>query len=105
MFSEGMAFSLPPRAYALDAYRALLAAYAPAAPWMVAGSLMDPTPLVPSLVAAGGHVRVGLEDAPLGSERSNLAWVEHIAAAIAQAGGTLATAIDVRTALATLPTF
>jgi len=45
-------------------------------------------------------VRVGLEDAPLGSDKSNLQWVEEAAQRIGKVGGELATARDVRAALA-----
>jgi uncharacterized protein (DUF849 family) len=100
MLSEGMTFGMPPREYSLLAYRSLLDEYAPSAPWMVAGYMVDPTPLISALVAAGGHLRVGLEDAPFGSERSNPQWVAHAARAIAAAGGDLATADEVRAALA-----
>lgn len=99
MFSDRFSFGFPPRAYALDAYRALLAECAPGAPWMIAGLQVDLTALIPAAVAAGGHVRVGLEDAPLGLERSNLALVEEAARGIAAAGGRLATAGEVRAAL------
>jgi 3-keto-5-aminohexanoate cleavage enzyme len=100
MFSEGFAFGLPPAAYALEAYRELLRDEAPGAPWMIAGLAVDIRPLIPATVAAGGHVRVGLEDAPLGTETSNLAWVEQAAAAIENAGGCVATPADVRKTLA-----
>jgi 3-keto-5-aminohexanoate cleavage enzyme len=102
MFSEGMAFGLPPRGYALSAYRSLLEAYAPNAPWMVAGYCVDLTELVPEVVAHGGHVRVGLEDAPFGSDRTNRQWVSHVVTSIQKAGGEPATADDVRRALAAL---
>ena len=46
----------------------LLAEEAPGAPWMIAGLAVDIRPLIPAAVAHGGHVRVGLEDAPLGTE-------------------------------------
>jgi uncharacterized protein (DUF849 family) len=100
MLSEGMTFGLPPRAYALTMYRALLDEFAPGAPRMLAGYLLDPLPLIPAVVAAGGHVRVGLEDAPFGSERSNAQWVQAAATAITNSGGGLATASEVRAALA-----
>jgi 3-keto-5-aminohexanoate cleavage enzyme len=100
MFSEGMTFGMPPRDYALAAYRSLLAEYAPDADWMVAGYLVDLTHLIPEVVATNGHVRVGLEDAPFGSDRSNRQWVSHAADAIQKAGGELATAEDVRRSLA-----
>ncbi len=100
MFSDEMAFGFPPTETALAAYRELLAREAPGAPWMVAGLGVDILPLVPATVAAGGHVRVGLEDAPLGSRIDNESWTRRAAAAIAAAGGSLATAAEVRAALA-----
>jgi uncharacterized protein (DUF849 family) len=99
MFSQGMLFGFPPEDYALDAYLRLLQTVAPGAPWMVAGLAVNIVPLVGSAVRRGGHVRVGLEDAPLGSARSNLDWVLAGRDAIERAGGRLASAGDVRTAL------
>ena len=101
MFSDEFAWGLPPAPAFLDAYLALLAREAPAdAPWMVAGLGVDITPLIEPAVVAGGHVRVGLEDAPWGSERTNRAWVEAAARAVAAAGGAVASATSVRAALA-----
>jgi 3-keto-5-aminohexanoate cleavage enzyme len=96
MFSEQLAFGFPPEPFALAAYRELLKREAPDAPWMVAGLGADVLPLIPEVVAAGGHVRVGLEDAPLGSTLRNEEWVRRAADAIVTAGGSLATAADVR---------
>ena len=96
MFSESYTFGYPPEPYALESYTTLLDAEAPDAPWMVAGLGVDVTPLIPEAVERGGHVRVGLEDAPLGSSRTNVEWVEHARAAVEAAGGTVATAADVR---------
>jgi len=100
MFSDGIAFGFPPRAYALHAYIALLRESAPDAHWMIAGLMTDLEPIIDAAVSHGGHVRAGLEDAPLGTDRSNAALVEEAAERIAKAGGSLATAADVRTALA-----
>lgn len=99
MFSEGFAFGFPPAAYALDAYRRLLADEAPGAPWMVAGLAVDILPLAGLAAARGGHVRVGLEDAPLGSARSNIEWAREARRAIEGAGHSLASAKEVRRAL------
>ena len=99
VFSEGFSFSFPPEPYALDAYRRLLDTVSPGAPWMVAGLAVDITPLIAPAVKAGGHIRVGLEDAPFSATRSNLDWIRHAADRIAGAGGTLATADQVRDAL------
>ncbi len=101
MFSDEFAWGLPPAPAFLDAYLALLAREAPAGvPWMVAGLGVDVTPLIAPAVAAGGHVRVGLEDAPWGSERSNRAWVEAALHQVTAAGGAAADAASVRAALA-----
>ena len=48
---------------------------APGAEWMIAGLGVDILPLIPEALARGGMIRVGLEDAPLGSEMSNVEWV------------------------------
>jgi uncharacterized protein (DUF849 family) len=100
MFSTGFAFGFPPEPFGLDAHLALLERESPGAPWMIAGLAVDVLPLVPEAVRRGGHVRVGLEDAPLGSMRSNLEWVEAAAAAVRAAGGEPASAGEVRAALA-----
>jgi uncharacterized protein (DUF849 family) len=99
MFSEGYAFGFPPAAYALDAYQRLLADEAPGAPWMVAGLAVDILPLAGLAAGRGGHVRVGLEDAPLGSTRRNLDWVRAARGAIEGAGCRLASAKEVRESL------
>lgn len=99
MFSQGFAFGFPPAEYALDAYLRLLADEAPGAPWMVAGLEADLLPLAGVAAARGGHVRVGLEDAPAGDARSNLQWVQAAGQAIRAAGSELASAAEVRRAL------
>ena len=100
MFSRGFTFGFPPEDYGVTAYLNLLDQVAPGANWMIAGLDVDVLPLIPRAVMEGGHVRVGLEDAPLGSDKSNLRWVEDAAQRIGNAGGELATARDVRAALA-----
>ncbi|GJD47722.1 3-keto-5-aminohexanoate cleavage enzyme [Methylobacterium crusticola] len=102
MFSDEFAWGFPPRAPYLDAHLALLAEAAPGAPWMVAGLGVDILPLVPQAVARGGHVRVGLEDAPWGSPRGNRDWVEAAARQAEAAGGRVVGAPEVRLALAAL---
>jgi uncharacterized protein (DUF849 family) len=99
MFSSGYTFGFPPDDYGLTAYLNLLDQVAPGAQWMVGGLSVDVLPMIPRIVAEGGHVRVGLEDAPFGSGRSNLEWVEAAVSAIDIAGGTLAGAEDVRSVL------
>jgi 3-keto-5-aminohexanoate cleavage enzyme len=100
MFSQQFAFGFPPAEWALDAYLRLLESEAPTAPWMAAGLGVQIEPLIAAAVSRGGHVRVGLEDAPLGCRLGNRELVEHARRRIADAGGTPATAAQVRKALA-----
>jgi uncharacterized protein (DUF849 family) len=99
MFTDDYTFGYPPEPYALESYLELLASEAGDVPWMVSGLGVDVTPLIEVAVERGGHVRVGLEDAPLGSGRTNVEWVEHARREIEAAGGSLATAAEVREAL------
>lgn len=98
MFSRGYAFGFPPEDYTITAYLKLLDQVAPGCNWMISGLDVDVLPLVPRAVTERGHVRVGLEDAPFGCERSNVELVEEAARLIENAGGALATAADVRIA-------
>jgi uncharacterized protein (DUF849 family) len=100
MFSSGYTFGFPPDDYGLTAYLNLLDQVAPGAQWMLGGLAVDVLPLIPRTIAEGGHVRVGLEDAPFGSQRSNLEWVEEATRRIDNAGGELARPDDVRKLLA-----
>ena len=99
MFTSGYTFGFPPDDYGMTAYLNLLDRVAPGALWMVSGLHVDTLPLIPRTVAEGGHVRVGLEDAPHGSERSNVKWVEEAVSAIDRFGGEVATVADVRARL------
>ena len=99
MFSERFAWGFPPRAWALDAYRALLAEVAPGAAWMIAGLGVDISALIPAAVAAGGHVLVGIEDAPWESTRTNIDWVRLAVRAVEAAGGAPATAAQLSSSL------
>jgi 3-keto-5-aminohexanoate cleavage enzyme len=99
MFTGDHAYGYPVRRYALDSYVQLLKEESPRSPWMVAGRGSDITPLIGAAVEAGGHVRVGLEDAPLGSKLGNRELVELAAEAIVRAGGRLATAEEVRNSI------
>lgn len=99
MFSRTFTFGFPPEPYALDAYLRLLGEVAPGSPWMAAGLGVDIRPLVPEVVARGGHLRVGLEDAPFGTRMTNVAWVEDAARLIERADGRLATPTEIRASL------
>lgn len=96
MFSETFAWGFPPKPHHLDAHLRLLEEEMPGAPWMVAGLGVDIRPLVERAVLRGGHVRVGLEDAPFGSQMTNAAWVEEAVAIIQRSGGTPASAAQMR---------
>lgn len=100
MFSSGLSFGFPPADYALNAYLELLEHESPQAPWMIAGLDVDITPLIELAVSRGGHVRVGLEDAPFHSTRTNVQWTEDAVRAILSHHGQVATATEVRAALA-----
>lgn len=99
MFSDEFAWGYPAKPAYLDAHLRLLEETAAGAPWMVAGLGVDIRPLLPVAAERGGHVRVGLEDAPWGSELSNPRWVEQTVRLVRQAGGEPATATEIRTAL------
>lgn len=99
MFSEDYTFNYPPEPYALESLLRLLSDEAGDVSWMVSGLGVDVTPLVSEAVERGGHIRVGLEDAPLGTDGTNVEWVEHARHKIEAAGGTVASADDVRSEL------
>jgi 3-keto-5-aminohexanoate cleavage enzyme len=102
MFSDALAFGFPPRAYGLAAHLALLDDVAGPAPWMIAGLCADIRPLIGETVARGGHIRVGLEDARLGTTRSNLALVEEAVRMVRDHGAEPASAAEMRQAVRSL---
>ena len=102
MFSNMLAAGFPPRPYALAAYHALLQEEAPGAPWMIWAISADLRPLFADAIARGGHIRVGLEDAPLGTTATNLAMVEEAVRIVRENGAEPATPAEMRQALAAL---
>jgi len=98
MFSSGFTFGFPPEDFSLTAYLNLLDKVAPGCNWMASGLDVDIMPLIPRVVAEGGHIRVGLEDARFGCERTNLQLVEQAAEIIEKCGGDLARGSEVRIA-------
>jgi 3-keto-5-aminohexanoate cleavage enzyme len=103
MFSGQFAFGFPPKPYALAAHLALLEEEAGPAPWMIAGLGADIRPLIGEAVTRGGHVRVGLEDARLGTAISNLVMVEQAVRMVRDHGAEPASAAELLQALGTLP--
>ena len=100
MFSQTFAYGFPPKPWALAAHLALLDEEAPGAPWMLAGLGVDIRPLVPETVRRGGHIRVGLEDAPFSCSMTNRALVEEAVALVRANGAEPATVAEMRAALA-----
>jgi 3-keto-5-aminohexanoate cleavage enzyme len=103
MFSETFALGFPPKPYALAAHLALLEEEAGPAPWMIAGICADIRPLIGETVARGGHIRVGLEDARLGTTTGNLVMVEEAVRIVRDHGAEPASAAELRQALSELP--
>jgi 3-keto-5-aminohexanoate cleavage enzyme len=101
MLSQQFAFCFPPKPYALAALATLVEEEAGAAPWMISGLGVDVAPLIGEAVARGGHIRVGLEDALLGTPVSttNLGLVEDAVRLVRQHGAEPATPDDVRRSL------
>jgi uncharacterized protein (DUF849 family) len=99
MFSSDYTFGFPPDDFGLTAYLNLLDRVAPGARWMVAGLGVDIRALMPRAIAEGGHVRVGLEDASFGCERSNLEQVEEAVRLIEECGSEVATTAEIRAEL------
>jgi 3-keto-5-aminohexanoate cleavage enzyme len=99
MFCNQIAVGFPPRPYALSAYLALLEEEAPGAPWMTAGVSADIRPLIGETVRRGGHIRVGLEDAPLGTKAGNLEMVEEAVRLVRENGAEPASPDEMRQAL------
>jgi 3-keto-5-aminohexanoate cleavage enzyme len=102
MFCEALAAGFPPKPYALAAYHGLLQDEAPGAPWMIAAVNADLRPLFPDTIARGGHIRVGLEDAPFGTSATNLAMVEEAVRIVRKNGAEPASPAEMRQALAQL---
>ena len=99
MFSDEFAWGFAPRETYLDAHLLQLAEYANQAQWMVAGLGVNILPLISAACVRGGHVRVGLEDAPWGTEMSNADWTKAAVKLIIGNGGHLAQANDIRKCL------
>lgn len=100
MFSETFAWGFPPQSAFLAAHIALLAHEDRGAPWMVAGLGVDIRPLIADAVRLGGHIRIGLEDAPFGTEVTNQQWLASAVSEVRRHGGEPADVTTMRSILA-----
>ncbi len=98
MFSDNLLFGMAPSRRGLDFYAAHLDETAPGAPRMLSGLDADIDALIEPALALGFHIRVGLEDAPFGTDKSNALIVAAAARRIEAAGCQLATPADIRAA-------
>jgi len=98
MFSDNLLFGTTPNMTALKFYAAHLTETAPGAPWMISGLDANIQSLIEPAISLGAHVRVGLEDAPLGTSQSNLDYVKSAVKIIRNMGSELATPDEVRAA-------
>lgn len=96
MFSDHLLFGMAPSTRAVAFYAAHLDETAPGAPRMVSGLDADISGVIDEALDGGFHIRVGLEDAPFGTERSNAELVREAAGRIASSGRRLASASEVR---------
>ncbi|MBX9746294.1 MAG: 3-keto-5-aminohexanoate cleavage protein, partial [Hyphomonadaceae bacterium] len=98
MFSDNLLFGMAPSRRGLDFYAAHLDETAPGAPRMLSGLDADIDALIEPALSQGFHIRVGLEDAPFGAERSNADMVADAARRITRAGFRLASPAEIRSA-------
>lgn len=96
MLSDNLLFGMPPSAGAVRYYAQLLQHLAPQAPWMLSGLDANLVEFMPLALELGGHLRVGLEDAPFGSMTSNLALVENAVREIERQPRPLASVAQIR---------
>jgi uncharacterized protein (DUF849 family) len=99
MFSSEFTWGFPPKDIYLESYLHLLDEIAPRAPWMVAGLGVDIRGLLPYAISRGGNIRVGLEDAPWGTDLTNRMWVDEAVRSLRACGGEPAAPKLIRDAL------
>lgn len=96
MFSDGLLFGMSPSPANVAFYARHLRDAAPGAPFMVSGLDSSVEPIVEAAVAAGAHIRAGLEDAPFGCARTNVDLIGGARRAIESAGARVATPAEAR---------
>ena len=98
MFSDNLLFGAAPSRRALDFYAAHLDETAPSAPRMLSGLDANIDALIEPALTQGFHIRVGLEDAPFGTDRSNTELVTAARRRIEATGRRHASSAEVRAA-------
>ena len=98
MFSNNLLFGVTPSIYALEFYAQHLDEHASGAPWMISGLDADIECIVSRAIELGAHLRVGLEDAPFHSEKTNLQLVQEATDWVAKSNRRLATLEEIRAA-------
>ncbi|MEM7358302.1 MAG: 3-keto-5-aminohexanoate cleavage protein [Pseudomonadota bacterium] len=96
MLSDNLLFGMQPSESAIQFYAEHLAKEASGAPWMLSGLDADVEAIIEPALDAGAHIRVGLEDASFGCQKSNLELVQNAVAIIEGSGRNLASASEVR---------
>jgi uncharacterized protein (DUF849 family) len=98
MFSDNLLFGMRPSAHGVSFYARHLDEVAPGAPRMISGLDANIDNVIDDALERGFHIRVGLEDAPFGTDRSNAELVSAARMAIEAAGRKLATSAEIRAA-------
>ncbi len=86
MFSDNLLFGMAPSRRGVDLYAAHLEDTAPGATRMVSGLDANVMSIALYAIDKGFHLRVGLEDAPFGTDRSNVELVRDAKALIEKGG-------------------
>lgn len=96
---RGINFGMPPTEAGLAVYRSMIEGSG--LPWIVSlyGDPLLESPLARAVIEAGGHIRVGVEDAAGMSELSNAEMVAAVAELAAETGRAVAGASDARDVL------
>ncbi len=99
MLSTDYLFGLPPETFAIDTYDKVLSHVAHGAPKMVSVLGGDVMSVAEKAISSGFYLRVGLEDASLGCERTNIELIEEAVGLVSRLGGTPATPDQIRQTL------
>lgn len=96
MVSDNLLFGMAPSRRAVAFYAAHLDEVAPGAPKMLSGLDADISKIAGHAIETGFHLRVGLEDAPFGTEKSNVELVRDAVATIKASSRALSSPDEVR---------